>query len=396
MGSQGVVRTASEELGLSFEEHAEQAGIADILRVHDWEYISELQRRCANMRAEEIRALDQDTSVSALSYKTAATAAGAVCKAVDRVMKGECKNAFVAARPPGHHAGPSGLVYTDDGRPSISQGFCLLNSVAIGAAYAKYNYRNQLSRVAIVDFDVHNGDGTAAIVRGLKPHTIERRLGAHSRMSTQAFKPWVDVDDHEKVLFASLHLSTVNFYPRMARQDYFPGNSDTTFELLSTGKESDQDPEHPNIFNIPLQKSNNKADSAREFRAAVEQRLLPRLRAFAPELLLISAGFDGHFEDVKGNNGLSHLVEGDYEWITQQLCQVAEETASGRIVSVLEGGYHVERKPSKEAPTPGRNTRRQSSAVKSKTDKKKEGKSLPGALATCVAAHVTALVSAAQ
>jgi hypothetical protein len=131
MGSHGIIRTADPE-GLTFEEHAQEAALADILRVHDWEYVSELQRRCANMTSDDIKCLDppghpQDTSLSASSYRTAAMAAGAVCKAVDRVMRGECKNAFVAARPPGHHAGPAGLVFTDDGRPSISQGMMELS-----------------------------------------------------------------------------------------------------------------------------------------------------------------------------------------------------------------------------------------------------------------------------
>jgi acetoin utilization deacetylase AcuC-like enzyme len=399
MGSQGIIRTGDHE-GLTFEEHAQPASIADILRVHDWEYVSELQRRCANMSPEglDFKCADppghpQDTSLSGMSYTTAATAAGAVCKAVDRVMSGECKNAFVAARPPGHHAGPSGLVFTDDGRPSLSQGFCLLNSVAIGAAYAKYNYRKEIARVAIIDFDVHNGDGTAAIVRGLQPHVATRRLGPVTSIQTPCFKPWVDANDSENVFFASLHLAAENFYPRNAGQDYYPGNSANSFELMSSGKESDNDPAYPNILNIPLHKTTNKAESAALFRSKVEEVLLPQLRAFAPELIMISAGFDGHFEDIKGNNGLSHLVEDDYEWITEQLCQVAAETAGGRVVSVLEGGYHVERKA--PAPTPARNTRRQSSAVP-KSDAKKDSTTRPGALALSVAAHVKALEAAAN
>jgi len=399
MGAQGIVRTGDHE-GLTFEEHAQPASIADILRVHDWEYVLELQRRCANMSPDglDFNCADppghpQDTSLSAMSYLTAATAAGAVCKAVDRVMSGECKNAFVAARPPGHHAGPSGLVFTEDGRPSLSQGFCLLNSVAIGAAYAKYNYRNQISRVAIIDFDVHNGDGTAAIVRNLQPHVATRRLGPVTRIQTPCFKPWVDANDSENVFFASLHLAADNFYPRMAGQDYYPGNSGNSFELMSSGKECDNHPSYPNILNIPLHKTANKADSAALFRSRVEEVLLPQLRAFAPELVMISAGFDGHFEDIKGNNGLSHLVEEDYEWITEQLCQVAAETAGGRVVSVLEGGYHVERKA--PAPTPARSTRRQSSAVP-KIEAKKDTATKPGALALSVAAHVKALAAAAD
>ena len=331
MGAQGIIRTGEPE-GLSFEDQAEQASLADILRVHDWEYVSELQRRCANMSFDQIKCLDppghpQDTSLSRLSYTTAAMAAGAVCKAVDRVMQGECKNAFVAARPPGHHAGPSGLVHTQDGRPSLSQGFCLLNSVAIGAAYAKYNYRRHISRIAIVDFDVHNGDGTAAVVRALRPHVQERRLGPMSRVSAPCFKPWVDSDDAENVFFASIHLATDSFYPRMANQDYYPGNTDTTFEpglsprargcrrqaagaaeaccwllalrsgcadllrmhaqvrasqracarepdclrAVSSGNESDNDAVlYPNILNIPLRKTLSKEESAALFRSRVE------------------------------------------------------------------------------------------------------------------------------
>jgi acetoin utilization deacetylase AcuC-like enzyme len=180
----------------------------------------------------------------------------------------------------------------------------------------------------------------------------------------------------------------------VARQDYYPGNTENSFELLSTGKESDNDDNYPNILNIPLSKTSNKADSAAMFRKSVENILLPRLREFKPELVMISAGFDGHFEDVKGNNGFSHLVEEDYEWITEQLCLVAEESAGGRVVSVLEGGYHVERKA--PAPTPARNTRRQSSALPKPSEKKekKESSVKPGALALSVAAHVKALAAA--
>ncbi|EKX40857.1 hypothetical protein GUITHDRAFT_75275 [Guillardia theta CCMP2712] len=214
--------------------------------------------------------------------------AGAVCKAIDRVMQGHCKNAFVAARPPGHHAGPRGLVYTPDGRPSLSQGFCLMNSIAIGAAYAKYNYRDQIKKIAIIDFDIHNGDGTAAIIRSLKPQVTSQLLSACSIFPNLCIQPWLDDSDSDN------------------------------------GPKAQQE------------------ESSHQFRTLITEKLIPQLVQFAPELVMVSAGFDGHWEDTEScQRCLTGPRRADYTWITEELCKVAARCASGRLVSVLEGGYHV-------------------------------------------------------
>ncbi|KAJ1484120.1 histone deacetylase domain-containing protein [Baffinella frigidus] len=299
MGRAGLLRDTTNSVGrgrVSFEEHVEPARLADILRVHDWEYIGQLASRCAKGNSDNspMGTLDppghpQDTSFSAQSYLVARTAAGAVCKAVDRVMRGEQRNAFVASRPPGHHAGPRGLVHTDDGRPSLSQGFCLINNVAVGAAYAKYNYP-EAKRIAIVDFPPHNGDGTAACVRNLKPHLETRRVGAGLSVTNTVYKPWLDESDGENVFFASVHLVAENFYPQVASQGYNQAGSTSwpEFEAFTTG--ATNDPAEPTILNVPLEKTTTKAESSQMFRERILEKLIPKLNDFQPDLLFISAG----------------------------------------------------------------------------------------------------------
>jgi acetoin utilization deacetylase AcuC-like enzyme len=192
-------------------------------------------------------------------------AAGAAIQAVDLVMAGEVENAFCCIRPPGHHAGRSG-----------ASGFCIFNNVAVAAAHAIKHY--QLQRVAILDFDVHHGDGTEDIFH-----------------------------DNPQVMLCSTF-----------RHPFYP----------YTGAESGND----HIINVPLAAGTRGT----EFREAVIQHWLPALDRFQPEFLLISAGFDAHYEDDMG--GLA-LKEADYLWITETLKQVAKKYAQGRIVSVLEGGY---------------------------------------------------------
>ena len=148
-----------------------------------------------------ISSLDIDTTICAESFTAAAVAAGAACRAVDRVATSQTapRRVFVVVRPPGHHAGPRGRVVGPDGQASSSsQGFCLLNSVAIAAAYARYNYRGLLRRIAIVDFDVHYGDGTAACVLNLVPGTHQVQVGHGVQISMPSYKPWLDqTDPHE-------------------------------------------------------------------------------------------------------------------------------------------------------------------------------------------------------
>ncbi|HVO13578.1 MAG TPA: histone deacetylase family protein [Alphaproteobacteria bacterium] len=215
-------------------------------------------------------AFDADTVVSPGSREAALRAVGAVCAAVDAVAAGELTNAFCPVRPPGHHA-----------EPERAMGFCLFNNVAIGAFHARkaHGYR----RIAVVDFDVHHGNGTQAMF------------------------------EHDADLFyASSHE-----YP------LYPGTGSA--EERGVG----------NIVNAPLP----PGAGGREFRAAYERVVLPALDAFAPELLLISAGFDAHRADPLST---LELVEDDYAWITRELVGIARRRCADRVVSALEGGYDLE------------------------------------------------------
>lgn len=213
--------------------------------------------------------LDPDTWVSPGSKEAALRAAGAGCAAVDAVLSGSIRRAFCAVRPPGHHA-----------TPQAAMGFCLFNNIAIAAAHAVDVHG--LKRVAIIDFDVHHGNGTQDIF-------------------------WAD----PRVMYVSTHQAQL--YPE-------------------TGLVS----EHGagNVFNLPLAAGAGSA----EFRAAYETTLLPALDRFSPQLVLISAGFDAHRLDPLAN---LQLETSDYAWITEQLIALAEKHAQGRIVSTLEGGYNL-------------------------------------------------------
>ena len=211
--------------------------------------------------------IDPDTSMSAGSWNAILRGAGAALAATDAVMVGELENAFCAVRPPGHHA-----------CHDKAMGFCIFNNVAIAAKYALA--RHGLQRVAIVDFDVHHGNGTEDIVAG-----------------------------DERILMVSFFQHP--FYPY-------------------SGSQSDA----PNLVNVPVP-AYTKGDVVR---ALVEKHWLPRLEAHRPEMIFISAGFDAHREDDLGQMG---LVEQDYAWITNRLKEVAARHAKKRIVSCLEGGYNL-------------------------------------------------------
>jgi acetoin utilization deacetylase AcuC-like enzyme len=253
----------SEFAGLERRE-APEASDEQLARVHPQAYVDKIRELAPK---QGLVRLDADTAMSPASLEAALRAAGAVVAAVDAVMAGEARNAFCAVRPPGHHAEPH--------RP---MGFCIFNSVAVGALHARHAHG--LRRIAVVDFDVHHGNGTEA-----------------------AF--WDDAD----LVYVSSHQSPL-----------YPG----------TGAPSDRGA--GNIYNAPLPPH---AGSDR-FRQVYADMLLPALRAFRPELLLISAGFDAHRNDPLAN---LELVEDDYAWITAELMQVA---AAGRVVSTLEGGYNLD------------------------------------------------------
>ncbi len=234
-----------------------------LLRVHTAAYLDELARKLPTEGFTELA--DGDTWMNPHTLQAAARAAGAAVLAVDLVMAGTVDNAFCAVRPPGHHA-----------EPGRALGFCLYNNVAVAVAHALAVHG--LERVAVVDFDVHHGNGTEA-----------------------AFA------DEPRVLF----LSTF-------QHPYFP-YTDVVLD-------------HPNLIHAPLPAGANSA----AFREAVMERWLPALEAFRPQLIFISAGFDGHLEDDMGD---LRLREADYAWVTRELLKIADQHAHGRLVSVLEGGY---------------------------------------------------------
>ncbi len=238
-----------------------------LARVHSSAYVENL---LAAIPDSGYVRLDPDTVISPGSGEAALRAAGAVVAAVDAVTAGEAGNAFCAVRPPGHHA-----------EAMRAMGFCLLNNVAVGAAHARAAHG--LRRVAVVDFDVHHGNGTQ--------HMFE-----------------TDPD----LFYASTH-----------QWPLYPGTGGR--DEVGVG----------NICNVPLP----PMAGSREFRAAVAEIVVPALRDFGPEFLLISAGFDAHQADPLG--GL-RLTTADYGWVTAVLCKVAEDTCGGRLVSTLEGGYDLD------------------------------------------------------
>ena len=257
-----------ERFQMLAREQAPMAPQEIIALVHPLEYVEAI--RSASPEQGMVR-LDADTSMSPGSFEAALRGAGGATHAVDEVMTGKAANAFVAVRPPGHHA--------EIAKP---MGFCLFNNAAIAARYAQSKHGAE--RVAIVDFDVHHGNGSQDIF-------------------------WAD----RSVMYCSTH-----------EMPLYPGTG-------AIGERGEFD----TIVNAPLR----AGDGGDVFREAMETVIFPRLRAFKPDLLVISAGFDAHTRDPLAN---LNLVEADYTWVTQKLMDVAEESAKGRVVSVLEGGYDLQ------------------------------------------------------
>jgi acetoin utilization deacetylase AcuC-like enzyme len=257
-----------ERFQILARELAPEAPLDVIALAHPMEYVEAI--RDASPVEGRIQ-LDADTSMSPGSFEAALRGAGGAMRAVDEVMNQKAANAFVAVRPPGHHA--------ETARP---MGFCLFNNAAIAARYAQHRY--EAERVSIVDFDVHHGNGSQDIF-------------------------WSD----KSVMYCSTH-----------EMPLYPG----------TGSKSERG-EHNTIVNAPL----SAGDGGEAFREAFETVILPRLRAFKPEFLVLSAGFDAHTRDPLAN---LNLVEADFTWVTKKLMEVADDGAQGRIVSVLEGGYDLE------------------------------------------------------
>ncbi len=258
-------RLESSGLEASVERHqARKVTREQILAAHDPRYVELVYEHAPQ---EGMVWLDGDTAMNPHSLDAAEYAAGAAVMGVDLVMQGEADKVFCPVRPPGHHAVKRGAM-----------GFCIFGNVAIAAYHAINHW--QLERIAIVDFDVHHGNGTEDIVSG---------------------------DD--RILFCSSF-----------QHPFYPG--------------SGADTDVPNIVNMPLPAGTDGSG----FRRVMSERCLPRLQQFEPQLVLISAGFDAHRDDPLA---MLELVEDDYSWITRELVQQAAASADGRIVSSLEGGYNL-------------------------------------------------------
>jgi acetoin utilization deacetylase AcuC-like enzyme len=256
------------DVALEFRD-APQATIEQLERAHSAHYVSEMQDLLEQVRTSGVtKALDPDTVAGPATLEAALRSAGAAVAATDDVLAGRARTAFCAVRPPGHHA-------TCD----VAMGFCFFNNVAIAARHALDVHG--LARVAIVDFDVHHGNGTEDIVAG-----------------------------DERVLMCSFFQHPL--YPYCGAV-----------------------PKGTNMVNVPVPPY-TRGPALREM---IEAMWLPALERFQPQMIFVSAGFDAHREDDLGQLG---LVEADYEWITRQVVAVARRYAQGRIVSCLEGGYHLE------------------------------------------------------
>lgn len=245
---------------------APRATLEQIRRLHDPAYVD---RVLASIPRQGLMPLDGDTVVSPASGEAALRAAGAACAAVDAILRDEAGRAFCAVRPPGHHA-----------EPDQAMGFCLFNNVAIAAAHARERYH--LDRVAVIDFDVHHGNGTETMLRSRPGY-----------------------------LYASSH-----------EHPLFPGTGSGAL------------PGVDNIFNVPL----GRMTGSDEFRERFRDEILPPVRAFGPQLLLISAGFDAHSSDPLA--GLELEAE-DFAWATAELVAIADRFANGAVISCLEGGYNL-------------------------------------------------------
>ncbi len=266
----GILKALDDPRFAKLQREEPPIGTDEMLRLaHPWSHIK-LIRDTAPMVEHGFARIDEDTAMSHGTLESALRGVGGGAYAVDQVMAGKARNAFLAVRPPGHHA-----------EPNRAMGFCFFSTAAIAALYAKQQHG--LDRVALVDFDVHHGNGSQAVLWNAKD-----------------------------IFFASSH-----------QMPLYPGTGSPN----ETGANG-------NVVNAPLRPGDGRA----EFREAWSSRILPALNNFGFDLLLVSAGFDAHKDDPLAN---INLVEEDFAGITEELCEAAEKRCKGRVVSFLEGGYDL-------------------------------------------------------
>jgi acetoin utilization deacetylase AcuC-like enzyme len=259
---------AEERFNALARAEAPEGNLDAVLLCHNEHYVTELRHVAPKSGMIYI---DGDTSMSPGTWEAVMRGVGGAIAATDAVMSGTHHNAFVAVRPPGHHA-----------EKATPMGFCFFDNAAIGARYAQRKYG--IARAAVIDFDVHHGNGTQDIF-------------------------WAD----KSVMYCSTH-----------QMPLFPG----------TGARGERG-EHDTIVNAPLKAE----DGSAQFRSAFENVILPQLAKFSPELVIISAGFDAHHRDPLAS---INLRAEDFGWVTKKLMDLADSTAGGRVVSMLEGGYDLQ------------------------------------------------------
>ena len=266
---EAIMSALTEERFATLERReAPICGRSELLRCHPEDYVDSIETA---IPTDGSRSLDPDTHVSPASLEPALRAVGGCCEAVDAVLAGGASNAFVAMRPPGHHA-----------ETARAMGFCLFGNIAIAAKRALDEHG--LDRVAVVDFDVHHGNGTQDLL-------------------------W----NEERALFCSTH-----------QMPLYPG----------TGAENERGA-FENVLNAPL----DPMTGGSEMRQVYDERILPAIMEFRPDLILVSAGFDAHRDDPLASLEWS---EEDFAWVTRRLCEMAGELCGGRLVSALEGGYNLD------------------------------------------------------
>ena len=266
---EAVLNGLNEDDFKSLKRHeAPEIDLRLVKLVHTSDYVEKIVARSPEKGRVQ---LDADTSMSSHSVEAARRSSGAAVEAVERIIAGDAKNAFCAVRPPGHHA-----------ESTKAMGFCLFNGAAIAAFHARINHG--LDRVAVIDFDVHHGNGTQN-----------------------------SFEQEPNLFYASSHQAPA-----------YPG----------TGKESDTGSGN-NICNAPLP----PGSGSKEFKSVYTNRILPALKNFEPELIIISAGFDAHSKDPLAQ---LNLETDDYGWVSEQILELASKCCDGRVISILEGGYNIQ------------------------------------------------------